>query len=116
MEGIAYVGEHLWAGHLGNGFVVLSFAAALLAFVSYLLAVRDAAYLSLARNAFRIHAVAVVGVACTLFYMLFNHFFEYHYVFQHSNTEMNRKYIFSCFWEGQEGSFLLWTFWNVVLG
>lgn len=22
----------------------------------------------------------------------------------------------SCFWEGQEGSFLLWTFWNVVLG
>lgn len=26
------------------------------------------------------------------------------------------KYILSCFWEGQEGSFLLWTFWNVVLG
>lgn len=26
------------------------------------------------------------------------------------------EYIMSCFWEGQEGSFLLWTFWNVVLG
>jgi cytochrome c-type biogenesis protein CcmF len=26
------------------------------------------------------------------------------------------KYILSCLWEGQEGSFLLWTFWNVVLG
>lgn len=26
------------------------------------------------------------------------------------------QYILSCFWEGQEGSFLLWTFWNVVLG
>ena len=22
----------------------------------------------------------------------------------------------SCFWEGQEGSFLLWMFWNAVLG
>lgn len=29
---------------------------------------------------------------------------------------MDMKYILSCFWEGQEGSFLLWTFWNVVLG
>ncbi len=48
--------------------------------------------------------------------MLFNHFFEYQYVWQHSNTAMDMKFILSCFWEGQEGSFLLWTFWNVVLG
>jgi len=26
------------------------------------------------------------------------------------------KYIFSAFWEGQEGSFLLWSFWHCVLG
>jgi cytochrome c-type biogenesis protein CcmF len=26
------------------------------------------------------------------------------------------KYIFSAFWEGQEGSFLLWMFWHVMLG
>ena len=26
------------------------------------------------------------------------------------------KYIASCFWEGQEGSFLLWTTWHVILG
>src|SRR5258706_12163318 len=26
------------------------------------------------------------------------------------------KYIFSAFWEGQEGSFLLWMFWHVILG
>ncbi|HRD39020.1 MAG TPA: cytochrome c biogenesis protein CcsA, partial [Bacteroidia bacterium] len=30
--------------------------------------------------------------------------------------EMPMRFIMSCFWEGQEGSFLLWTFWNVVLG
>ncbi len=29
---------------------------------------------------------------------------------------MDMKYILSCFWEGQEGSFLLWMFWNVLLG
>lgn len=29
---------------------------------------------------------------------------------------MKMKYILSCFWEGQEGSFLLWTFWHMVIG
>ncbi|HPJ52373.1 MAG TPA: cytochrome c biogenesis protein CcsA, partial [Flavobacteriales bacterium] len=48
--------------------------------------------------------------------MLLNHWFEYDYVWKHSNRTMPLRYIFSCFWEGQEGSFLLWTFWHVVLG
>ncbi len=26
------------------------------------------------------------------------------------------KYLLSCFWEGQEGSFMLWAFWHSVLG
>jgi cytochrome c-type biogenesis protein CcmF len=26
------------------------------------------------------------------------------------------RYILSCFWEGHEGSFLLWSFWHMVLG
>ncbi|MCB0397397.1 MAG: cytochrome c biogenesis protein CcsA, partial [Flavobacteriales bacterium] len=26
------------------------------------------------------------------------------------------RYMFSCFWEGQEGSFLLWTLWHVIIG
>jgi cytochrome c-type biogenesis protein CcmF len=26
------------------------------------------------------------------------------------------QYLLSCFWEGQEGSFMLWSFWNAVLG
>lgn len=116
MKELTFAGEHLWAGNLGNAFVVLSFVAALVSMVAYLLAFRDRTYLRLARIAFNTHAFAVIGIAGTLFFMLFNHFFEYQYVWQHSNTEMNMKYILSCFWEGQEGSFLLWTFWNVVLG
>jgi cytochrome c-type biogenesis protein CcmF len=42
--------------------------------------------------------------------------FEYHYAWRHSSTELPLKYIISSFWEGQEGSFLLWMFWLVVLG
>ena len=29
---------------------------------------------------------------------------------------MPMEYLISCFWGGQEGSFLLWMFWNVVIG
>jgi cytochrome c-type biogenesis protein CcmF len=115
-ETIAYAGERLWAGQLGNGFVVLSFVAALLSCVSFYFSAKDNAYLKLARFSFNLHGLSVIGIAGTMFFMLFNHYFEYQYVWQHSNTDMNMKYILSCFWEGQEGSFLLWTFWNMVLG
>jgi cytochrome c-type biogenesis protein CcmF len=116
MNNIQYVGEHLWAGQLGNGFVVLSFITALLSCVAFYLSFKNSAYVKLARMAFNVHGFAVVGIASTLFFMLLNHYFEYQYVYQHSSKSMDMKYILSCFWEGQEGSFLLWTFWNVVLG
>ncbi|MGB3946542.1 MAG: cytochrome c biogenesis protein CcsA [Bacteroidia bacterium] len=115
-----YIGEHLWVGKVGNLFVILSFAFALLASISYFFAARDndeaVSWKRIARIAFRTHALAVVGIVATLFVMLYNHYFEFEYVWHHSNKEMPLRYILSCFWEGQEGSFLLWTFWHIVLG
>lgn len=122
-----YKGEHLWAGELGNIFVILAFVSALASSVSYFFAAnssplspgRAAAgeiWNKLGRFFFRLHSFSVIGIVAVLFIMLFNHFFEYHYVWQHSNKEMDMQYIASCFWEGQEGSFLLWIFWHVVLG
>jgi cytochrome c-type biogenesis protein CcmF len=116
VETIKYIGERIFIGQLGHFFVMLSFVAALLSFGSFYLACKKSDLFVFARIAFKIHAVAVIGIIAVLFIMLFNHYFEYQYVFQHSNREMDMKYILSCFWEGQEGSFLLWTFWNVVLG
>ena len=42
--------------------------------------------------------------------------FEYKYAWQHSSRTLEVKYLLSCFWEGQEGSFLLWSIWHCVLG
>ncbi|HET6227044.1 MAG TPA: cytochrome c biogenesis protein CcsA [Bacteroidia bacterium] len=115
-----YIGEHLLIGKIGNVFVILSFVFALVASLSYFFAARDneetIAWKKLGRIAFQIHGFAVFGIVCTLFIMLYNHYFEYEYVWHHSNKQMPMRYIFSCFWEGQEGSFLLWTFWHVVIG
>jgi cytochrome c-type biogenesis protein CcmF len=76
----------------------------------------DTGWKKIARSAFYIHSAAVLCIVFTLFWMLMNNYFEYHYVWQHSNKEMPLRYIFSCFWEGQEGSFLLWAIWHVILG
>lgn len=113
-----HIGEQAWAGQLGHVLTIASFVGALLAVVAYLLGAQrnDPAWTRLGRLGFRLHTVAVLGIVVVLFTMLFKHWFQYDYVWKHSNLQMPMKYIASCFWEGQEGSFLLWTFWHVVLG
>jgi len=113
------IGEHLLIGNIGHGFIVLSLVAALVSAISYYFYSKEeltSEWKKIANYSFTIHSISVIGIAATLFFMLFNHYYEYSYVFQHSNNEMPMQYIMSCFWEGQEGSFLLWAFWNVVLG
>lgn len=113
-----FVGEELLWETLGNIFIIAAFVGAIFSSISYYFAHKenDLNWKRLARIGFNIHSVGVLGIIAVLFYLLFNHRFEYHYVWQHSNTAMPMQYILSCFWEGQEGSFLLWTFWNMVLG
>ncbi len=115
---IEYIGEHTFAGRLGNTLVIVSFVGALLSAVAYLIGhySKAEAHRKLGRLAFRVHSIALFGVAATLFFMLFNKYFEYDYVWKHANRDMPLRYIFSCFWEGQEGSFILWSFWHMVLG
>lgn len=119
---IVYQGEQLIWGQIGHFFSILSFAGALFAALSYVLAqsctelTETAAWQKWGRLGFRIHSGSVLGIIGVMFWLLFSHRFEYQYVWQHSNKEMPMEYILSCFWEGQEGSFLLWTFWNMVLG
>ena len=117
-----FIGENLRPGQLGHFFIILSFVASLFSAYCYLRAVYskdEAAMLSwrtLARNSFIAHGVSVVGIFAALYYIITHHLFEYNYAWQHSSRALPMKYLFSCFWEGQEGSFMLWTFWHAVLG
>ncbi len=51
-----------------------------------------------------------------MFYIVSNHWFEYKYAWQHSSKTLEPKYLLGAIWEGQEGSFLLWSIWHCVLG
>ncbi len=118
MEEIQYVGELLWPGQLANFCLYLSFCSAILAAVAYYLSVRneDKSWCKIANTAFIIHSVAILTVITTIFYLMISHRFEYRYVLEHVSADLPMRYIFSAFWEGQEGSFLLWMFWHVILG
>jgi cytochrome c-type biogenesis protein CcmF len=117
----AFNGEHLLPGHLGQFFIVLAFGSALLSVISYYFATTshdkfDQSWHNLGRIGFYANTVSVVGIGVTLFYIIFNHLFEYYYAWEHSSKTLPVYYMISCFWEGQEGSFWLWTFWQAVLG
>ena len=98
-----YIGEHIGIGKVGNIFVILSFVFAALASISYFFAAKDkddsASWKKIARISYRIHGLAVIGIVGALFIMLMNHYFEYEYVWHHSNREMPMRYILSCFWD-----------------
>ena len=117
-----YIGEHLLPGQLGHLFIVLSLVASLIATFSYFKSAQakndiDAAYWKkLARIAFITEVISVFAIFSILFYIISNHLFEYKYAWQHSSRSLEVKYLLACFWEGQEGSFLLWSIWHCVLG
>ena len=121
-----FTGEHLLPGQLGHFFLLLSFISSIGATVAYFISVQkgrrgnplteEAQWKKLARIFFITEAISVFAVFAILFYIISNHFFEYKYAWQHSSRSLEPKYLLSCFWEGQEGSFLLWSVWHCVLG
>ncbi|MCB0397967.1 MAG: hypothetical protein KDD36_15055, partial [Flavobacteriales bacterium] len=93
MEEMVYHGEHLLPGTIGKSFVFLAFCAALLASIAYFratsLRLKNSEFQSwekLGQWSFLAHALSVIGIVATLFYMISGHMFEYHYVWQHSSS------------------------------
>lgn len=115
-----YIGEHLAIGNLGHLSIVLAFTLSILSSISYFFATQkgeeDNSWLKIARVSFLIQCVAVVTVFVSLFYIIYHHYYEYHYAWEHSSNVLPTKFMISCFWEGQEGSFLLWIIWQALLG
>ena len=113
---------NLFIGNLGHLFVILAFVLSLASAFSYfrVTTLNDLAkqkeWTLNGRALFYLHSIFVVGVIVVLFLIIYQHRFEYHYAFSHASKLLPVHYMISCFWEGQEGSFLLWIFWNCLLG
>ena len=121
-EQIQYIGESLWPGQLAHFFIILSFVSILFSAYTYYKASShlgqdaESNWKKLGRYGFIIHSISVFSVIGILFYLMSELRYEYYYVYEHCSDELPLRFLFSAFWEGQEGSFLLWMFWHCILG
>ncbi len=117
-----YIGEHLLPGQIGHFFAIISLVGSLLATIAFYKSEKAAnlleqqSWLKIARYAFGTVSLCIIGMFVILYYIISNHLFEYKYAYTHSDKSLQVEYLLSCFWEGQEGSFMLWSFWNCMLG
>jgi len=117
-----YLGEQLWPGQLGHFFILISLVASVLATIAYFKSANAKTFdeangwKQFGRVCFGIDVFSVLSVFAMIFYIVASHRFEYFYAWNHSERSLSVKYLLSCIWEGQEGSFLLWTMWHAVLG
>jgi len=117
-----YEGEHLLIGQVGHFLALLSFVSALVAAYAYFRSANSEGttatgdWKKMGRIAFGIQVFSIIAIFVTLYLIIYNHYFEYKYAHQHSKRSLDMQYLLSCFWEGQEGSFMLWTFWQSMLG
>lgn len=116
-----YIGELLWPGQLGHLCVVLSFVAALTAATAYFIATQRRTFddtdnwRNIGRFAFILHGFSTFGIIGSLFFILVKKRYEYQYAWANISDDLPVRYVFSAFWKEQQGSFLLWSFWHIVL-
>lgn len=98
--------------------ISIAFVAALLSTVSYGFyhKERDERLLMLGNLFFYICGGMIVLSAVLLSYSLMTHNFQLNYVYSYSSRSLSKFYLFSTFWAGQEGTFLLWLFYGTIFG
>ena len=110
-----------FVGNFGHLTTLVAFVSALVtafAYSQYFRAneLEKASWRRFSRVSFYIHALSTSLIAVSLFEIIYNQRYEYFYAYSHSSKALPVHYMISSFWEGQEGAFILWAFWNVVLG
>lgn len=117
-----FEGEHLLPGQIGHLFVILAFVASLMATYSFFKAsfVKDLneskQWYRFAKISFVVQSLSIFIIFGLIYFICSNHYYEYLYAYKHSSKELEPKYLLACIWEGQEGSFLLWSIWHSILG
>ena len=117
-----FEGEHLLPGQIGHLFVLTAFFASILSTIGYFIAgkktdlTEKTSWIKFARISFFIEGASILSIFAVIFFICSNHYFEYMYAYKHASKELEAKYLLACIWEGQEGSFLLWTIWHCLLG
>ncbi len=115
-----FEGEHLLPGIIGKIAVLMALIFSMAATVSYLILYfkneKSKHLWRFSRLMYDAHFTMIALSVVLLFYIIFMQYFEYNYVWKHSSSNTPLKYMVSCFWAGQEGSFLTWILLQGITG
>ncbi len=101
----------------GKILVYTFFATAILSSLSYFLThFGKEKFLKYGRIFFHLTALGVLSTAAFLLYAIITHQYQYAYVWEQSNSELQLPLLISTFYSGQEGSFMLWTLMTAIIG
>ena len=107
-------------GTVGQLLILTAFVACALSLLAFFQAARQSMaapeWMRIGRAAWWVMSVAVVVSSGVLLYLIITHQFQYAYVYQYSSRDLPGNYLFSSFWAGQEGSFLLWILFTGIIG
>ncbi len=101
----------------GNIFLTLGLISSVFAGIMYFLSIKGYENtLKPARFGFYVAAVSVFAASVLLMSAILNHQYELKYVFNYSNDDLPLGLLMSTFYAGQEGSFMLWLLFTVIIG
>ena len=105
-------------GIIGKLLITSSFLFCLLSLIYYFIAAKndDEKKLKIGNWLFVIKGFFMIAASAVLVMLLFQHQFQYYYVFNYTSLDLAPKYIWSAFYGGQEGSFMLWIIFSWVAG
>lgn len=108
-----------YLGNIGHISVIIAFISSVISTYSYFFADKNPqnkTWSQAARLGFYVHALAILAVVLSLYSIIINKYFEYHYAWDNTSLSLPFGYAISTFWQDQEGSFLLWMFFNMIFG
>lgn len=105
-------------GTLGHAALVLAFLAAIGTMVAYWRVAQSPATRlePVAGKLFALHGLLVLVASAVLVWLIFNHQFQYYYVFNYTSKDLQAPYLWAAFYSGQEGSMMMWILFSVLVG
>lgn len=102
---------------IGNILLTLALLAGVFTVIMYYLTFRGYQNtLKLARIGYHTTAVLIIASSALLLHAILTHQYQYKYVYNYSGSDLSTGLLMSTFYAGQEGSFLLWTFFTAIIG
>ncbi len=105
-------------GIIGSWAIIISFLAALGAFITYFFASRnnDLKLEQAGHILFGLKGAMMLLASGLMVYLLLTNQFQYFYVYNYTSSDLSNVYLWAAFYSGQEGSFMLWILCGFLVG